>query len=53
MDLPKFDEANNAWLLTLPESRTGGRYQPACRVVVIRTLKETVATDVKLAHLPM
>ena len=41
MDLPKFDEANNAWLLTLPESRTGGRYQPACRVGVIRTLKET------------
>lgn len=41
MDLTKLDEANNAWLLTLPESLTGGRYQPACRVVVIRTLKET------------
>lgn len=41
MDVPIFDEANNAWLLTLPESRTGGRYQRACRVVVIRTLKET------------
>ncbi|WP_312629542.1 hypothetical protein [Scandinavium sp.] len=40
MDVPTFDEASNAWLLTLPESRTGGRYQPVCRVVVIRTLKE-------------
>lgn len=40
MDVPKFDESNNAWMLTLPESRTGGRYQQACRVVVIRTLKE-------------
>lgn len=41
MNVPKFDESSNAWLLTLPESRTGGRYQQACRVVVIRTLKET------------
>lgn len=41
MDVPKFDESNNAWLLTLPESRSGGRYQQASRVVVIRTLKAT------------
>lgn len=41
MDIPTFDETNNAWLLTLPEIRTEARYQPACKVVVIRTLKET------------
>ncbi|HDT4319708.1 TPA: hypothetical protein QHN47_004773 [Klebsiella aerogenes] len=41
MDVPTFDEDNNSWLLTLPENRTGGRHQPACSVVVIRTLKET------------
>ena len=41
MNVPKFDESNNAWLLTLPERHTGGRYQQSCRVVVVRTLKET------------
>ncbi|MGJ5910088.1 hypothetical protein [Enterobacter sp. J706] len=41
MDEPEFDEEINAWLLTLPETHTGGRYQSTCRVVVTRTLKET------------
>lgn len=41
VDEPKFDEDINTWLLTLPETRSGGRYQSACRVVVTRTLKET------------
>lgn len=36
-----FDEDENAWLLTLPEIRSGGRFLPACTIVAIRTIKET------------
>lgn len=36
-----FEEDINAWLLTLPEITSGGRYLPACTVVVLRTLKDT------------
>ncbi|BCQ47816.1 hypothetical protein ERHA55_53430 (plasmid) [Erwinia rhapontici] len=34
-----FEEDKNAWLLTLPEITSGGRYLPTCTVVVLRTLR--------------
>jgi GNAT superfamily N-acetyltransferase len=36
-----FNEDENSWLLTLPEMRSGGQYFPVCRIVAVRTLKET------------
>lgn len=32
-----FNEAENAWLLTLPEVRAEGRFLPVCTIVAIRT----------------
>lgn len=36
-----FNEAENAWLLTLPEVRAEGRFLPVCTIVAIRTVKDT------------
>lgn len=40
-DEMSFDENENAWFLTLPEIRSGGQYLPVCRVVAVRTTKDS------------